>query len=126
MFNRKLILTATTCRILEGIRLAIEVWNGAPIRFEQVELEKGLRSGRGLVFLGSGDLTFTFTTELRAYEQVIQFDIAGKWWVARINSMHEVCVIESHYIGKPGMWWVGTSFADRHKEPLFPEHQIQA
>ena len=130
MFKKDLVLTTTTCRLLEGIHLTLEVLKGTPIRFKQLRLEKGnacFGSGEGSFFLGEEEIPISFTGDPEGKELYLQIKIGETWYVARFDSPRKVRVTKKYGSthSEPGMWVVGTSATDRHEEPLFPLPPIE-
>lgn len=116
MFGRKdLILTATTCALLEKLRVILEVLYGSRIRFKHFHLHDGLQTGRGSVYVDGQELNLTFE-ELHKDEFCIMTD--DERYTARFDSPDTIRVIQ--YCGNPPIWTVGTAWDDRHGEPLFP------
>lgn len=118
MFGKKrLTLTATTCRTLEELRLALEVWNGTSIRFKHIEFEKDLTSGSGAFFIGDSEQpTDLLFINDRGKESFFTLRIGKMWFVARFDSPRQVRITEHN--GNPDWKWVvGTSKDSRHEEP---------
>lgn len=120
MFKKKLTLTATTCRTMEELRLALEVWTGSNIRFKHIEFEKTLdtsHSGHGAFFVGdSEEPTELLFINDRGKESFFDLRIGETWFVARFDSPRQVRITEHN--GDPDWkWTVGTSKDNRHEEP---------
>ena len=118
MFRKKLVLTATTCEVLEKVRLAIEVLKGARVRFKHVQLKRGV-SGEGAVYYHDGEekceqVSFYFFRKGGA----LTFKLEGEWFCARFDSDGQtVNVIEDHTPNKETGWRIGTSFCERRVGP---------
>ena len=150
--RRKLTLTATTCRLIENIRLALEVLFGARIRFRHLEFEKSLREGYGAFFVGDNEKRLMFIADA-GREIYIHLKIGDMWYVARFDTLEQVRVscgrphpswlpedqseefipdeqfyeksISVDESGADWMWIVGTSFDNRHHEPPRPLDPIE-
>ena len=129
--KRKLVLTATTCEILENLRLSIEVLKGVRVRFKHVQLERGLQSGSASVYLLDGEqeteetvLAFmsSHTHELRfqfGTRQYFRYSDDTDWFFSRMDCPSTVRVIGANRTsGEVSVWRVGRSFHDRWEEPL--------
>jgi hypothetical protein len=119
MFQRKLTLDPPVCAFLEGIRLALEVLEEAPIRFKHLEF-KGFSSGRGVFLNNDKEIPFSFIKKGGA---ILSFElgIGDRWYCVHLDSLQQV------WLGQTGngplRWIVGSSANDRREEPLFPELQ---
>ena len=151
--RRKLTLTATTCRLIENIRLALEVLFGARIRFRHLEFEKSLREGYGAFFVGDNEKRLMFIADA-GREIYIHLKIGDMWYVARFDTLEQVrvsCGVPSNVLLLPEdqrsewmpneeslpkkesrsklnanfIWVVGTSFDNRHHEPPRPLDPIE-
>jgi hypothetical protein len=123
----KLVLTETTCTMLENVRRAIEVLEGAPVHFQSLEVNLRAKTGHGFAYVNRGGLStavpITFITDRR---DLYSIEFNHKWYTARFDEWPVVRIILSAYIESHASttWAVGTSFADRREEPLFPVSKI--
>lgn len=128
MFRRQKspIVTATFCREMEDVRMALEVMFGQPVRFRQIDFNTGRAAAR----LGSEEKSFSF---FFGRLDLLHFSIwneAGEpkeWYLALFekleNGSDEVRVIKdhenTHKCGDWDMWWIGKSYTERREEPLY-------
>ena len=120
MFKKRLTLTATTCRILEEVRIALEVLLGHRVRFKHLELDKsdGRTYGHGALFLRDKEIPIIFCKlyESPGSEIYYELKVDTVWYIARFDTPEMVRVARSNVAGTD--WIVGTSAEDRRKEPL--------
>jgi len=124
MFNRKKrpVLTATTCNLMENLRLAIEVLSGQQTRFVQIDFNTGL----GKVKIGSTVLDLLFTQLTDSGDTLHFHHPLDGWNIARFDQSGEVRVVNTfnphkNKGGEHSMWWVGRSATERWEEPLHKE-----
>lgn len=115
--SKKLVLTETTCTMLENLRLALEVLLGTRIRFKSIETNLRTRTGNALIVADEVEQEVTFIHDRSAQ---LSIGVNYFWYIARFDKPNEVRVILSNnHFGYPATWVVGTSFADRREEPFF-------
>jgi len=119
------VLTATTCNLMENLRLAVEVMTGKPVRFVHVDFN----TCNTRIRIGQEEKEIHF---VQYRDDLIRFCLGelethDPWVLARFDKPEEVRVTpygikcdRSPYFEKIDMWWVGTSFVNRWKEPLYP------
>lgn len=127
MFRRQKspIVTATHCREMEDVRMALEVMFGEPVRFRQIDFNTGRAAAR----LGSEEKSFSFffgRLDLLHFSIWNETGVPNEWYSALFDRMEtgtEVRVIKEsnnrHKCGQWDMWWVGDSATHRHEEPLY-------
>lgn len=121
MFKRNPVLTASTCKTLEMLRLAIEVLSGERTLFVHIDFntcEARVKVGaetRELIYLHVRDDLIHFA-----------FGYDEEWFVAQFPELAIVRVSSERYpntvntvAGKFSLIWVGKSATDRQQEPLF-------
>ncbi len=124
MFGKKKspVLTATTCTMLEQLRLAIEVATGKRTCFVSMDLN----TCRGKVRMGDKEEEVTV---IYRRDDLLEFSFgADKDWLTavfwnhntyvKVGSLHNASV-RLTVAGDFTMQWVGTSMSDRKEEPLF-------
>lgn len=123
--NKKFpVLTATFCRLTENLRLAVEVMTGEPVRFVHADFN----TCKTRIRIGQTEKEIHFS---HMREDLIHFclgeqDNPEPWILARFDKPGEVRVILNGpknyppYFEDDLTWRVGTSFATRWEEPLYP------
>jgi hypothetical protein len=109
-----MVLTETTCNLLEEVRLAIEVLIGSRIRLRRVLLEKGLASGSCQVF-GLGQLfSCSFS---KGGDHLAFIELAGvKYDVTFEDTYFPGDTVKMIMSGVGRVWIKGLSFASRQEE----------
>ena len=113
--NRALTLTATTCGLLEELRLALQVLMGTPIRFKHLEFKKCLESGHGCFYNNDQEFELTFI-RTRGTDSFFDLTINGRSSVARFLPSGKVAVTSIDQV--PCVWWIGSCDVVRWGEPL--------
>jgi hypothetical protein len=125
MFGRKKspVLTGTTCRKLEQLRMAVEVLVGSHVRLHELDFN----TGYGTLIVGK--LIVSVDVSLSDRDDLIHFrlghpDLACDWnialfdnWIVKVISEHKPRV-KNTVAGPFTLRWVGTSWVDRREEPL--------
>ena len=118
--NRCPVLTAKTCRVMERVRLAIEVLTGQRVSFIQIDFN----TCRARAMVGDEKMSFSFVpdrADLISFAFFVFGDL-GNWHTARFDESGKVMVINDRFPNSRHghvMWWVGSSATDRREEPLF-------
>ena len=124
--NKPMVLSATNCKFLEDLRMAVEVLTGQRVRFERIDVDEG----NGRIFVGDELRDFMFThgrEDLYHFAFGTPHDGRGHdWHVARFETPDEVHVCSEHnpvkkktVAGDCSVKWVGSSMADRREVPVF-------
>lgn len=113
-------LTETTCKLLEDLRIAIEVFKGAPVRLFEIELGAGLASGKGFILIrGKIDpVTFIRDKEDSMLIKLSEEEEKGghDWLYARYTCNHNEVQVANF---PSDVWWTGTGFSNRNWKPIF-------
>lgn len=120
------VLVEGVCRLIERMRLSIEVLIGERVRLGCLDLN----TGKGEVFVGNVRRSIGL---VRSTSNVLNFRIDSEWFVALFpdeGDRDQSVAVSSDgnpnkretVAGQFTMRWVGTSNTDRHEEPLFKEN----
>lgn len=122
------VLTATTCNVMENLRLAVEVLTGKPVRFIQIDFN----TNRGKIRVGEEEKDIAFYSQhsdrTNFFFSKDVFDKDEVHYFVRSDKPGEVRVIieglkrESSYLKDDYTWAVGRSFVHRWEEPLCPNN----
>lgn len=119
--DKGLVISQTVCRLLEELRLAVEVLTGERVSFYEWEMNKRKDAGRGTFLVGNnkvplkaslpfvGDPRFWFGAEEKEYRTKTLCDCS--MWVSAVGPLDKA---DQPY---DGVWYGGLGYSQRHTGP---------